>query len=258
MDGPTAGKPFRVGQTWFAEYGQGPPAVLLHPGGVDARSLQMTVDGMSPYFRVYTPERRGHGRTPDVDGPMSYEAMAEDTIAFLEANIAGPVSLVGCSDGAVVALAVALRRPDLVSRLVCVAGVFHRSGWMNGSDAGDVPDFIRQGYGELSPDGAGHFDVVMGKLNQMHATGPTYTAQDLAMLPTRTLIMIGDDDEVSVEHATAMYRALPQAELAVVPGTSHGLLVEKPELCNLLITDFLTKAPVPTFAPIRRAPDVSG
>lgn len=50
-----------------------------------------------------------------------------------------------------------------------------------------------------------------------------------------------------------MYRSLPSAELAVVPGTSHGLLVEKPDLCNLLISEFLTKDPVQTFAPIRRA-----
>jgi pimeloyl-ACP methyl ester carboxylesterase len=53
--------------------------------------------------------------------------------------------------------------------------------------------------------------------------------------------MIGDDDEVRLEHATAMYRSLPNAEFAVVPGTSHGLLVEKPALCNMIITDFLTK-----------------
>jgi pimeloyl-ACP methyl ester carboxylesterase len=64
--------------------------------------------------------------------------------------------------------------------------------------------------------------------------------------------MIGDDDEVTLEHASAMYRALPDAELAVVPGTSHGLLHEKPALCNTMIVDFLTTDPVPTFAPIRR------
>jgi pimeloyl-ACP methyl ester carboxylesterase len=72
-------------------------------------------------------------------------------------------------------------------------------------------------------------------------------------MPVRTLIMVADDDEVRFEHAVAMYRGLPDAELAVVPGTSHGLLVEKPELCNFLMTEFLTKDPVQTFAPIRRA-----
>jgi pimeloyl-ACP methyl ester carboxylesterase len=64
--------------------------------------------------------------------------------------------------------------------------------------------------------------------------------------------MIGDDDEVTLEHAIAMYRGLPDAELAVVPGTSHGLLHEKPSLCNTIIVDFLTADPVPTIAPVRR------
>jgi pimeloyl-ACP methyl ester carboxylesterase len=70
---------------------------------------------------------------------------------------------------------------------------------------------------------------------------------------SRTLVIVADDDEVRLEHAIEAYRSLPDAELAVVPGTSHGLLVEKPGLCNLLITEFLTKEPAETFAPIRRA-----
>lgn len=65
--------------------------------------------------------------------------------------------------------------------------------------------------------------------------------------------MIGDDDEVRLEHAIAMYRAIPDAELMIVPGTSHGLLVEKPDLCNDVILTFMTTDPVPTMAPIRRA-----
>jgi pimeloyl-ACP methyl ester carboxylesterase len=64
--------------------------------------------------------------------------------------------------------------------------------------------------------------------------------------------MGGDDDEVRLEHAVEMYRALPDGELAVVPGTSHGLLVEKPELCNQIILDFLEGEAVATLAPIRR------
>jgi pimeloyl-ACP methyl ester carboxylesterase len=61
-----------------------------------------------------------------------------------------------------------------------------------------------------------------------------------------TLVMIGDRDEVRIEHAVELYRGLPDAELAIVPAASHGLLVEKPELCNAVIVDFL-EAARPTF-----------
>jgi pimeloyl-ACP methyl ester carboxylesterase len=66
--------------------------------------------------------------------------------------------------------------------------------------------------------------------------------------------MLGDDDEVRLEHGIALYRTLPEAELAVIPGTSHGLLVEKAHLCNTMIVDFLSNDAVATFGPIRRAP----
>jgi pimeloyl-ACP methyl ester carboxylesterase len=211
------------------------------------------MDALSQVFHAYTPERRAHGRTPDVDGPLSYEAMAQDTIAFIETVIGTPVYLLGYSDGAVVALAVALRRPDLVRRLVLVAGVFHRDGWAEGVLDGEPPDFLKESYAELSPDGPGHYDAVGAKLAAMHGHEPSYTPGDLGAIACRTLVLVADDDEVRLEHSVEMYRSLADAELAVVPGTSHGLLAEKPGLCHLLITEFLTQDPVPTFAPIRRA-----
>lgn len=240
---------------WYGEHGQGDPCVLLHPGGagVDSRALGPTVNGLAGVFRCYTPEQRAHGRTPDTDGPASFDLMAGDTIAFIEHVIGQPVHLVGCSDGAVVALMAARRRPDLVRRLVFGTGVFHRDGWEKGVLDGEPPEFFRQAYGELSPDGIGHYDVVVAKLAAMHAHEPALSEADLRRIAVRTLIMVADDDEVRFEHAVAMYRNMPDAELAVVPGTSHGLLVEKPGVCNLLITEFLTKDPVQTFAPIRRA-----
>jgi pimeloyl-ACP methyl ester carboxylesterase len=181
--------------------------------------------------------------------------MAEDTIAFLETALGGPAHLVGCSDGATVALLVALRRPDLISRLVLVAGVFHHDGWAPGViDSGtEPPEFLERLYGEVSPDGPGHYPVIVGKLADMHAREPSLLVGDLENLNTRTLVMVGDDDEVTLEHAVAMYRGIRDAELMVVPGTSHGLLVEKPDLCNDAILRFLTTDPVPTMAPIRRA-----
>lgn len=191
--------------------------------------------------------RTSRGRT--------FEGMAKDTVAFLETVVDGPAHLVGCSDGATVALLVALRRPDLVRRAVLVAGVFHHSGWAPGVlDAGQAPpQFMADLYGEVSPDGRGHYPVVAAKLARMHAEEPTLVISDLGGIAARTMVMVGDDDEVALEHAIDLYRGLTQAELAVVPGTSHGLLVEKPELCNSMILDFLTTNPVPTMAPIRRA-----
>ncbi|WP_427915651.1 alpha/beta fold hydrolase [Rhodococcus sp. KRD162] len=224
-------------RTWFADTGEGSepgaPVVLMHPGGVDSTALDVTTASLASAFRVYTPERRGHGRTANVS-PMTFAAMASDMIEFLENVVGGPARLAGCSDGAVVALLVALQRPDLVDRLACVAGVFHRDGWGGGVSGGaDRSEFARD-------------------LDDMHRSAPALVANDLAELAVRTLVMIGDDDEVSIEHAAEFYRSVPVAELAIVPGTSHGLLVEKPALCNAILLDFLTHDPVQTFAPIRR------
>ena len=144
--------------------------------------------------------------------------MAQDSIAFLERVVGGPAHLVGCSAGASVALLVALRRPDLARRVVLVSGVFHRDGWVPGAIDPDAspPEVLVRGYAELSPDGPGHFPVVNAKLARMNWEEPTLAACDLSAVTSRTLVMIGDDDEVTLEHAIAMYRRLPDAELAVV------------------------------------------
>lgn len=244
-------------RTWYDEHGRGEPLVLLHPGGagVDSRAFGPNLESLAARFHVFTPERRGHGRTPDVEGPITFEAMAQDTIAFLEGVVGGPAHLVGSSDGATVALLVALRRPDLARDVVLVAGVFHVDGWLPGvvDPANEPPEFLARLYAEVSPDGPEHYRVVVEKLAQMHTREPTLAAGDLKAVKSRALVMVGDDDEVSLEHAVALYRGLPDAELMVVPGTSHGLLVEKPALCNDAIVAFLTNDPVPTMAPIRRA-----
>jgi len=241
--------------TWYEERGEGEPLVLLHPGGADARAWGPNVEALAGRFRVLTPERRGHGRTPDVEGPITHELMAADTIAFLETVVGGRAHLLGCSAGAVTALLVAVRRPDLVDRLALVSGVFHRDGWIpEAIDPGLEPHpASAAGYGELSPDDADHFPVVLAKLRRMDGEEPTLSPADLAGVRGRTLVMVGDDDEVRLQHAVAMYRGIADAELAVVPGTSYGLLHEKPGLCNAILLGFLTEPPVSTIAPVRRA-----
>jgi pimeloyl-ACP methyl ester carboxylesterase len=243
-------------RTWYDERGEGEPLVLLHGGLVDARFFEKNIDALSDRFHVYTPERRGHGHSPDVDGPITYDLMAQDTIAFLDAVVGRPSHLVGHSDGAFVAMLVAMRRPDLVRDLVLVSGGFHRDGLMPGNDEFDVDEvvkFLGPAYGEVSPDGEDHFPVVAEKIAQMAKREPDLAQSELSKVASRTLVMFSDDDLMSLEHVVAMYDGIPNAELAVVPGTSHFLLQEKPELCNTIIVDFLTKEPVATVAAIRRA-----
>ena len=244
-------------RTWYDEDGEGDPLVLLHPGGagVDARAFRPNIAPLAATFRVFTPERRAHGHTPDVAGPITFGAMAQDTIAFMETVVGRRAHAVGSSDGAIVALLVALRRPDLIDRLVLVAGVFHFDGWLPHviDPTNEPPEFLARLYEEVSPDGPGHYQVVVDKLARMHIEEPALDVEAVGDVKSRTLVMLGDDDEVRLEHAIAMYRAIPDAELMVVPGTSHGLLVEKPDLCNNVIVQFLTQDPVPTMAPIRRA-----
>jgi pimeloyl-ACP methyl ester carboxylesterase len=132
-------------KTWYDEHDQGDPLVLLHGGLADARFFQPNLPALAEHFHLYTPERRGHGHTPDVEGPITYQLMTDDTIAFLETVVGQPADLVGHSDGAFVAMLVAMQRPELVRRLVMISGGFNQGrrggpgGGVGRRPAGPVP-----------------------------------------------------------------------------------------------------------------------
>jgi pimeloyl-ACP methyl ester carboxylesterase len=243
-------------KTWYDEHGAGSRLVLLHGGLVDARFFEPNLGPLAERFHVYTPERRGHGHSPDLPGPITYQVMADDTIAFLDTVVGEAADLVGHSDGAFVAMLVAMQRPELVKRLVMISGGFNKSGeampdmeW----NVDELAQFLGPAYGEVSPDGIDHFKVVATKIGEMAAFEPNLHASELAKVTQRTLVMFSDDDLMTLTHAVEMYEALPNAEMAVVPGTSHFLTQEKPHLVNAIVLDFLTNEPVPTIAAIRRA-----
>ena len=192
-------------RTWYAVAGDGEPLVYLHGGFSDADELDPVRATYAARFRVYSPDRRGHGRTPDVEGPIDFDATSTDTIAFLDDAVAGLV------------------QSPLAER-----------------------------YGRLSPDGAGHFPVVAEKVMRSAFEEPRLEVGELSRVQARTLIVSADDDAIALEHTLDLYRGIPDAELTVVPGTSHVLILEKPELVARLVLDFLTTDPVPTRVPIRR------
>jgi pimeloyl-ACP methyl ester carboxylesterase len=243
--------------TYYEVSGDGEPVVMLHGGLATAESWAMQVPALAERYRVYVPERRGHGRTPDVAGPITYEMMAADTAAFLEGAGTGAAHLVGWSDGAVVGMLVALRRPELARKLVVIGQYFNADGevpeWRALSDSwgSNPPEWLHEEYDRVSPDGPEHFPVVLQKMIRMWHEEPDITLSELAGVRAPTLVMQGDDDIVEVEHSAALAATLPDAQLAVVPGTSHIAVMEKPNLVNRLILDFLSDQQPEKMMPLR-------
>ncbi len=247
-------------QTWVDATGQGSPVLVLHGGFSNSDGLLDVFAGLAEKYRVIGFDRRGHGRTADTHAPFHYSDMARETTAVLELAGGGePAHLVGFSDGGIVALLVALGRADLVQSLVLIGVNYHVDGLVPGvfDDVGpesELVTFTRPAYAERSPDGGDHFPVVVAKGAAMLASEPTLTTDDLARITMPALVVIGDDDIVQPAHTWSLFESLPAGQLAVIPGASHTVPYEKPELVAQLVADFLrSDGVVATMMPVRRA-----
>ncbi|MDP2291535.1 MAG: alpha/beta hydrolase [Actinomycetota bacterium] len=258
--------------TWFAVHGDGDETVLLLHGGLSNSDALLDSIGapLAERRRVAAFDRRGHGRTADTPEAFHYESMVDETIAFIE-HIGAPVHIVGWSDGGIVGLLLALRRPELVGRLVAIGANFHWN--MSTGVAGVTPSAtepaadsdhdpsddsmmvqIAAAYAERSPDGADHWAAVAAKGFHLFGIEPELTVDDLARVSVPVLVMAGDDDLIPLGHTTAFYAALPEAQLAIVPGSSHGLPMEHPHEVARLIDRFLSSdVPPVTMMPNLRS-----
>jgi pimeloyl-ACP methyl ester carboxylesterase len=240
--------------TYYEVTGEGEPLFLLHGGMCSAESFDAQTAELSRTYRVYVPEQFGHGRTRDIDGPLTYEAMAQHTIAFLDALGVTSAHIGGWSDGALVALLVALRRPKLVRKLILIDQYIELAKapaelvpMFESWTPEDAPPFLRDAYCALSPDGPDHFPVVFEKLRHLWLSPTGTEVSDLAHVTAPTLVLAGDTGGVPLAHIAEIAAALPDVQVAVVPGTSHALIWEKPEVANRLIRDFLADEQVAKF-----------
>ena len=219
--------------------GEGPELVLLHGGGGTVEDLAGLRSALRPGHRVIAPEQRAHGRTPDV-GELRYAQMAVDTAALLDGLGVRAADLVGWSDGGIIALMIARDRPDLVRRVVTIGANVDSEGapdpmspqamsWFAAATTADL-DFAMT-------------DESKTKLLAMWHAGPEITVADLARVTPPVLLISGDRDLVTLEHTLAMYHALPDVELTVIPGADHHVPQSRPEAVAALALAFLDGAP---------------
>ena len=232
----------------------GEAVVLLH-GGLSKTSSwdYIMVPPLEDEFHVFAYDRTAHGFTGDQPGSLHFDFQTLEAIAYLEDVVKEPAHLIGWSDGGNIALKVAIARPDLVKSIVAIGANYHFSGVMQAFDDPEISEDDQAEYNLISPD-APH--TLLEKTIRMHAiweSEPTLTLEDISTIQCPVLVLVGDDDVINHSHTIALFEALPLGQLAVIPGTSHIVVKEKPGLMNAVIVQFLEGLSYPnTRSPVRR------
>jgi pimeloyl-ACP methyl ester carboxylesterase len=233
----------------------GIPLVLLHGGG---STIEATFSRALPVFAssrmVIAVEEQGHGRTSDRDAPITFESSADDVAGLLRYLKVEKADLFGFSNGASVALQVAIRHPQLVRKLVFASSMTKREGahpqlweFMKQAEFSNMPQALKDEFLRVNPDEQ--------QLKTMHDKDAarmqnfTDVPDDMVRSVTApTLIVIGDKDIVRPEHAIELTRLISGARLLMMPGEHGDYLGEVvmrrkdtryPELTARLIEEFL-------------------
>jgi len=230
--------------------------VLLLHGGLS--STESWLDSIYPAvkkFHVFAYDRTAHGRTKVREGYYHFDFQREEAIDYLEDVVKGPAHIIGWSDGGIIALLLALKRPDLVSSIVAIGANYHHDcGATHDSSTIEISDEERARFVERTGQDPTLLETIVHKAYEVWASEPKLTLEELSRITMPTLILAGDDEPFTSEHTFSMYEALPLGRLAIVPGTSHFAVKEKPELTRALIKDFLEHLDYPkTRWPNRRS-----
>jgi pimeloyl-ACP methyl ester carboxylesterase len=247
---------------YYERHGQGTPLVLLH--GV-LGTIESCFAGLLPtlaqHFDVVAVELQGHGRTRDIDRPLTYAGMASDTAALLDVLGIARAHVIGYSMGGAVALQLALDRPELVEHLVFAGGVAFDTSGVHPELLEVIESFDphqldgtpwHEAYRKVAPDPDGWTSLTV-KVNQLDRAGVFFPQERLAALRIPTLLIIGDADVVRPEHVVEMFRILgggvpgdlvgiPPVQLAILPGTSHVGVLQQVDWLSSMIMRFLTSS----------------
>lgn len=223
---------------YYEEYGSGEPLLLVHGNGLSIGTLARQIAHFSKSFRVIAMDSRDQGKSGDSKDPLTYERMTDDLAALLDYLAIPKASVVGWSDGGIEALLFGIRHPAKANKLVAMAAnltpgpeaIYPETDKLFHDFADAMPDSVRK--------------TAEGK-RSLKATGmmfrePHITAAILGTIRAPTLIMGGDHDVVRTDHLVHMFEAIPNAQLAILPGSTHAVPFDDPATFNAIVERFLT------------------
>jgi pimeloyl-ACP methyl ester carboxylesterase len=244
-------------QMYYEVFGQGDPLVVLHGAYMNIPAMGEIIPRLAETHQVYAVEMQGHGRTNDIDRPITYENLADDVAAFMEAVGLERADVFGYSMGAAVGLQVAIRHPRKVDQLIAASVSYDESGWQPEMVA-MIPQMtpemfvgspMEAAFQEMSPNPDGFPAFAERMIALEHE--PMAWEEDVRGLQAPVLLIAGDADVVTLEHTVAMFRLLgggamgdmgnplPASRLAILPATSHTAVIGQVDLLMGFIEPFL-------------------
>ena len=216
---------------YYEIYGTGKPLILLHGNGGSIRGQQGKIKFFSKQYQVIAIDSRSHGKSIDPSPNLTYVQMAEDVRVLMDSLKIDSANIFGQSDGGIIGLLLAIKYPKRVSKLATFgANIFPGKKAIVDELEDMMNDSIR-----LTK------DKNTLKLNLLMAHQPNITTKDLQKIECPVLIMSGDRDAIRLEHSIKIFNAIKNSNFFVMPGATHGGSWEKPELFNLILSDFLEK-----------------
>ena len=243
---------------YYEVHGAGFPLVLLH-GGLSAigTSFGKLLPGLARSRQVIAIEQQAHGHTADIDRPLTYRQMAEDTVALLSHIGIEQADFFGYSIGAGIAIQIAIEHPSMVRKLVAATPISTVDGFHPGVLAGMEalqPEHLagspfQEEYARIAPHPQ-DWPQLITKVKQLNREFVDWSNDSIASIKVPTLLIAGDADIVRPEHVVELFRllgggvpgdnvGLPNVQLAVLPGTTHITLVDRTQWLVPMITGFL-------------------
>ena len=235
---------------YYEVHGEGEPLLLLHAdtvAGIENWAYHAPI--LAQHYQVIVPDRRAHGRTTDTDQPLDYEVEADDMAALLDYLGIEKAHVVGFSGGGTVALALAIKHPDRVNRIVASGTSISPDGMTEEekefgrtlSPETYSPEMAAVNYLNIAPDPE-HFREFLAKIGELGLTQPQFTPEELAAITTPIHLVDGEiEDSITTEHRLHMADVIPTADLVLYPGSGHLFPMEQPDVFLKAVFDFLAQ-----------------
>ena len=213
---------------YYEIHGYGFPLVLIHGGGSTIESnFGRVIDELAKTHKVIAVEMQAHGRTADIDRPLSFEQDADDIAALIRYLNIEKADIFGFSNGASTTLQCAIRHPELVNKIVVASTIYKKSGtppwfWdmMNKASFEGMPQPLKDSFLKLNPDTNALYRMYERDVKRMQ-TFTDISDEQMKSITAPALIITGDTDVATPEHAAEMHSILTGSRLAIIPG-GHG------------------------------------